>query len=131
MQAAAYSGILAVAVLDATAERHLGQVALTQPRVLQRLGAGRAGEIERRDGQLDQSHIRREPAGYVAASRCRHQVVDVVACCPTGQRRDLSAAMQDVLVNALRLRHRDIVTRRHRHPKASSCTATRGRRPAP
>jgi hypothetical protein len=46
----------------------------------------------------------------VAGSRGRHQVADVVACCPTGQHRDLSAAMQDVPVDALPLRHRDIVT---------------------
>ena len=72
---------------------------------------GRAGEVERRDGQLEQSHIRREPAGHVAGSRCRHQVGDVVAGCQTGQHRNLSAAMQDVLVDALPLRHRYIVTR--------------------
>jgi hypothetical protein len=62
----------------------------------------------------EQSHIRREPAGHVAGSRCRDQVVDVVACCLAEQHRNLSAAMQDVPVDALPLRHRDIVTRRPR-----------------
>jgi hypothetical protein len=85
LQAAAHAGggvqgVLAVAVLDAAAERHLRQVALAQPLVHQRLGAGRTREIERRDGQLEESHIEREPAGHVAGSRCRHQVVDVVVC---------------------------------------------------
>ena len=78
--------------------------------LLKRLGPGRAREIERRDGQLEESHIGREPAGHVAGSRCRHQVVDVLACCQTGQHRNLSTAMQDLRVDALPLRHRDIVT---------------------
>lgn len=50
MQAAAYRAYWPLPVLDATAERHLRQVALAQPLVAQRPGAGRAGEIERRDG---------------------------------------------------------------------------------
>src|SRR3954464_4814724 len=58
-------GVLTVAVLDASPEPHLGQPALPQPFVLERLGPGRAGEVERRDGEFEQRDVGRELAGHV------------------------------------------------------------------
>jgi hypothetical protein len=66
-------------VLDAAAERHLRQVAPAQLLVLQRLSTGRAGEVERRDGEFQQRDVRPEPPLHVTGSRCRHEVVEIVA----------------------------------------------------
>src|SRR3954453_23198277 len=62
-------GVLAVAVFDASAERHLGQVLLPQPVVLERLGPRRTREIESRNGELQQSDVGGEPAGPGVGSR--------------------------------------------------------------
>src|SRR3954449_3346818 len=46
-------GVLTVPVLDAAAERRLGQIALAKPLVLQRLAPRRARQVECGDGQLE------------------------------------------------------------------------------
>jgi hypothetical protein len=102
-------GVLAVAMLYAAAEPHLRQVVLSQPLVLERLGAGRTSKIQRRDSELEQRDVRGELAWHVVGSRSGHQVVDVVASCQTRDHRNLCAAMKDVGVDALPLRHRNSV----------------------
>jgi len=106
MQAAAKRAYWLVAVLDAAAERHLRQVGLAQSLVRERLGAGRAGEVECRDDEFEQGDVRREPAGHIVGSRSVDEVVDVVAPSQTGQHRDLSTAVQELRIDALPLRHR-------------------------
>jgi hypothetical protein len=86
-------------VLDAAAERHLGQIPLAEPLVGQSLGTGRAGQLQSGGRELEHLGVRREATGHVVWRDGDHEVIDVIPAHKPRQHDVLGPAVQRLRVD--------------------------------